>query len=365
MPGRAAGRFLAMSSGPFMLGTREAWPDMMPAASVVDVARPTPAEQRAAWLAALSPGAEQTADRLTGQFDFDAATIRDVARSAAGSGDGPAPEGRLPQLWDACTAICRPRMDALAQPIESRVGTWEDLVLPGSELSLLHRIATRSATAPWCTTAGDSPTGSTGAWESPRCSPAPRHRQDHGRRGARRRPRPRALRDRPVARVVSKYIGETEKNLRRVFDAAEEAAAVLLFDEADALFGKRTEVKDGHDRYANIEINYLLQRMEYYRGVAILATNMQPGLDHGLPAPAALRAHVPVPRRDRAPRDLVKGVPAADPDGQARPGPARRAHRHRRNDQQHRTQRGLPRRPRRGGREGNGASSSRIEASVP
>ena len=75
--------------------------------------------------------------------------------------------------------------------------------------------------------------------------------------------------------MVSKYIGETEKNLRRVFDAAEEGGAVLLFDEADALFGKRSEVKDSHDRYANIEVSYLLQRMEAYRGLAILTTNMQ------------------------------------------------------------------------------------------
>jgi SpoVK/Ycf46/Vps4 family AAA+-type ATPase len=78
---------------------------------------------------------------------------------------------------------------------------------------------------------------------------------------------------------VSKYIGETEKNLRRLFDAAENGGAILFFDEADALFGKRSEVKDSHDRYANIEINYLLQRMEAYRGLAILATNMKSALD--------------------------------------------------------------------------------------
>jgi SpoVK/Ycf46/Vps4 family AAA+-type ATPase len=84
--------------------------------------------------------------------------------------------------------------------------------------------------------------------------------------------------------VVSKYIGETEKNLQKVFDAAEESGAVLLFDEADALFGRRSEVKDSHDRYANIEISYLLQRMEAYRGLAILTTNMKTLLD-----PAFLR----------------------------------------------------------------------------
>jgi SpoVK/Ycf46/Vps4 family AAA+-type ATPase len=82
-----------------------------------------------------------------------------------------------------------------------------------------------------------------------------------------------------LSSVVNKYIGETEKNLRRVFDAAEQGGAILLFDEADALFGKRTEVKDSHDRYANIEVSYLLQRMEAYRGLAILTTNRKESLD--------------------------------------------------------------------------------------
>ena len=82
-----------------------------------------------------------------------------------------------------------------------------------------------------------------------------------------------------LASIVNKYIGETEKNIRRVFDAAERSGAILFFDEADALFGKRTEVKDSHDRFANIEINYLLQRMEAYRGLAILATNRRAALD--------------------------------------------------------------------------------------
>jgi len=79
--------------------------------------------------------------------------------------------------------------------------------------------------------------------------------------------------------VVNKYIGETEKNLGRVFDAAEQANVVLLFDEAEALFGKRSEVKDAHDRYANIEIGYLLQRMEAYPATTILATNLRHHLD--------------------------------------------------------------------------------------
>jgi SpoVK/Ycf46/Vps4 family AAA+-type ATPase len=79
--------------------------------------------------------------------------------------------------------------------------------------------------------------------------------------------------------VVSKYIGETEKNLNRLFSEAETSNAILFFDEADALFGRRSEVKDAHDRYANIEINYLLQRMEEFQGLAILATNQRKNID--------------------------------------------------------------------------------------
>jgi SpoVK/Ycf46/Vps4 family AAA+-type ATPase len=82
-----------------------------------------------------------------------------------------------------------------------------------------------------------------------------------------------------LSAIVSKYIGDTEKNLRLIFDAAEESGAILLFDEADALFGKRSEVRDSHDRFANIEVGYLLQRMEAYRGLAILTTNLRDSLD--------------------------------------------------------------------------------------
>ncbi len=82
-----------------------------------------------------------------------------------------------------------------------------------------------------------------------------------------------------LSRVVSKYIGETEKNLQAVFTAAEHSNAILFFDEADALFGKRSQVKDAHDRYANIEIGYLLQQMEEYDGIALLATNLRANMD--------------------------------------------------------------------------------------
>jgi SpoVK/Ycf46/Vps4 family AAA+-type ATPase len=82
-----------------------------------------------------------------------------------------------------------------------------------------------------------------------------------------------------LSQVVSRYIGETEKDLRHIFEAAEEGGAVLFFDEGDALFGKRNEIKDSHDRYANIEVSYLLQKMEEYRGLTILATSMKDAID--------------------------------------------------------------------------------------
>ncbi|MCR0982752.1 ATP-binding protein [Roseomonas pecuniae] len=83
-----------------------------------------------------------------------------------------------------------------------------------------------------------------------------------------------------LSALVSKYIGETEKNLRAAFEAAEASGAVLLFDEADALFGRRSEVKDSHDRYANQQASYLLQRMESFRGLAVLTTNFREAIDN-------------------------------------------------------------------------------------
>jgi SpoVK/Ycf46/Vps4 family AAA+-type ATPase len=159
------------------------------------------------------------------------------------------------------------------------MATWDDLVLPESVLALLREIAihVRQRTRVYehwgmaskgrrglgisALFAGASGTGKTMAAEVL----ANELRLDLYRID--------------LSSLVSKYIGETEKNLRKVFDAADDGGTILLFDEADALFGKRSEVKDSHDRYANIEVSYLLQRMEAYRGLAILTTNMKEDLD--------------------------------------------------------------------------------------
>ena len=132
-----------------------------------------------------------------------------------------------------------------------------------------------------------------------------------------------------LATVVDKYIGETEKNLDRIFAEADDVNGILLFDEADALFGQRSEVRDSHDRYANIEVAYLLQRMESFDGLAVLSTNLRSNIDEAFtrrldvvvdfpmpdadPAPAALGAAAsrrsPL-RRRRRPRLLRRGVRA-------------------------------------------------------
>ena len=120
-----------------------------------------------------------------------------------------------------------------------------------------------------------------------------------------------------LSSVVSKYIGETEKNLSQIFEVAETANAVLFFDEADALFGKRSEVKDAHDRYANIEVSYLLQRMETYSGIAILASNFRQNLDQAFTRRLHVSIEFPLPNvgdRERIWRLLLPDNVPQDPD---------------------------------------------------
>ena len=111
--------------------------------------------------------------------------------------------------------------------------------------------------------------------------------------------------------VVSKYIGETEKNLSAIFREAETSNAILFFDEADALFGKRSEVKDAHDRYANIEINYLLQRMEEFAGLVILATNLRKNIDEAFFRRMHFAVEFPFPDEERRYR-LLNGLDDID-----------------------------------------------------
>ena len=270
-------RLLARLGGVVFLDTRDIWQGLAQSSLPVDVSKPTAAEQRAAWSAALGEAAGETPALLTGQFNLGLSGIQQIARQVLSE---PATEERPlhDRLWDACLASTRPRLDTLAQRLEPKA-TWDDIVLPAAETGLLRQIAAQvgqrsTVYQSWgfgekmsrglgisALFTGDSGTGKTMAAEVI----ANELRLNLYRID--------------LSAVVSKYIGETEKNLRRLFDAAEDGGAILFFDEADALFGKRSEVKDSHDRYANIEINYLLQRMEAYRGLAILATNMKSALD--------------------------------------------------------------------------------------
>ena len=192
--------------------------------------------------------------------------------------DAVSPAQLQERVWAACREAARGGLDSLAQRVDSDAG-FDDLVLPQSQLLLLQEIAQhlRHRTTVYdewgmsgktargqglCVLfTGETGTGKTLAAEAiANEAKLDLYRID-------------------LATVVSKYIGETEKNLKGVFDAAEASGAVLLFDEADALYGKRSDVKDSHDRYANIEIAYLLQRVEAYRGLAILTTNFRSALD--------------------------------------------------------------------------------------
>jgi AAA+ superfamily predicted ATPase len=116
-----------------------------------------------------------------------------------------------------------------------------------------------------------------------------------------------------LATVVSKYIGETEKNLDKIFREAEDSNSILFFDEADAIFGKRSEVRDSHDRYANIEIAYLLQKMEEYQGIVILATNLRKNLDESFARRMHFSAEFPFPEEGDRYRIWQKAFPKEAP----------------------------------------------------
>jgi hypothetical protein len=243
------------------------------------------AERRAVWADSIGPLAARmngALDAISDQFNLDTAAIHSAAAAlalhdadAAGATDD-AGLGRA--AWRIGRSHARRSLEQLARRIDPKAD-WDSLVLPEAQTHTLQQIATHvrhriTVLERWgfatrysrglgltALFAGTSGTGKTMAAE------VLAHTLDLD------------LFQIDLAGLVSKYIGETEKNLRRVFDAAEDSGAILLFDEADALFGKRSEVKDSHDRYANLEVSYLLQRMEAYRGLAILTTNMRHAID--------------------------------------------------------------------------------------
>jgi hypothetical protein len=273
----ALARFIDQCQVPVILMQQEhrVWGSR--SALTIDVEPLMPVEQAQIWRMSLEQNQMATAtgeiDRLVSTFNLNAQMIQTVVSqtkniSANGSD----------RLWQNCLEQARPRFDGLAQQIQSQLG-WEDLVLPEKEIAVLQTISahvrqrskvyeqwgfgakSRRGLGISALFAGASGTGKTLAAEVLANElHLDLHRID-------------------ISAVVSKYIGETEKNLRKIFDAAESGGAILLFDEADALFGKRSDVKDSHDRYANMEVAYLLQRIEAYRGLAILTTNLKDSID--------------------------------------------------------------------------------------
>ncbi len=293
---------LAEDDGVTMMGGTVNWP--MPSSMVTDVvvipfAPPEFRQRRLCWQTQLaSQGIEITThdlNALAGRFHLTPHQIEQTVVSATGlawlrAENIPSPD----DLFAAARSQFSRALDGVAHKV-TPVYTWDHLVLPEDVLEQLREMCARVAQQPrvmeeWgfgqklsqgkgisALFTGASGTGKTMAAEViANTLKLDLYRID-------------------LSGVVSKYIGETEKNLSRIFDAAENTSAILFFDEADALFGKRSEVRDSHDRYANIEISYLLQKMETYEGITILATNLRQNMDEAFLRRLAFIVQFPFP----------------------------------------------------------------------
>ena len=281
----SARQFLENVGGPLMLASREPFSLQRPVLRF-RIDKPVPTEQKQLWDRVLPPEEDpEVSGLLADQFRFSAKAIARTANMAAANGTS---------VREACRTQVRPKLEDLAQRISCKAG-WSELVLPPTQIETLHHVLAhvrhrmtvhetwgfaengRRGLGVSALFTGESGTGKTLAAEVLAHELSlDLYRVD-------------------LASVVSKYIGESEKNLRQIFDAAEEGGVALLFDEADALFGKRTEVKDSHDRYANIQVNYLLQRLEAFQGLAILTTNFKASLDRAFQRRLRFTIHFPFP----------------------------------------------------------------------
>ncbi|NET68724.1 MAG: ATP-binding protein [Moorea sp. SIO1G6] len=284
-PGRelALSQFININNTPLILSSNDRKIDCQRTLVNFDIPPLSHQEQYDLWEYHLGSAAAELngqIKRIAVQFNLNHATIQSacdqfkIKNSKLKIQESP----HSTQLWDFCRHQARNQLEHLAQPINA-TATWEDLVLPTPQRLQLGDIATHllhrfKVYQEW----GFAHKGDRGLGISALF---------YGASGTGKTMAAEVLANEfrlslyriDLSRVVSKYIGETEKNLRRIFDCAETGFAILLFDEADALFGKRTQVKDSHDRNANIEVSYLLQRMEAYQGLAILTTNFQSALD--------------------------------------------------------------------------------------
>lgn len=245
----------------------------------LEVAKPTLEERKQLWKNGIESYNETEIHKIATHFDLNAAQIQAV--HAEFNQQILATENAQTThktLWEICRKQAAVSLQGLAEKIHPKA-SWQQLVLPESQMKSLreivihfkqrHQVYYQWGFANKYSTGlgiGALFSGSSGTGKSFAAEIIANelgldlYRID-------------------LSTLVSKYIGETEKNLKKIFDTAESSGAVLLFDEADAIFGKRSEVKDSHDRYANLEISYLLQKMEAYRGLVILTTNLKNAID--------------------------------------------------------------------------------------
>ena len=283
---------------------------------ILEVNVPTKGEQLQLWQTALGDAATNLETELASlayQYNLDLPSIQTICAQTLTELDlSKTATQLLPSLRQNCHLLVRPTLQGLAQHIETKAD-WEDLILPEKEKNTLEEIVAqvtycKKVSADWgwvekgqrgqamvVVFAGASGTGKTMAAELiGKRTGLDVYRID-------------------LAAVVSKYIGETEKHLSKIFDGAEKGGAILLFDEGDALFGKRTEVKDSRDRYANLSVSYLLQRLEVYGGLAIITTNWEESLDKAFKRRFRHIVKFPIP--DKETRKLLwqKIFPKATP----------------------------------------------------
>jgi len=284
----------------------------------ISVARPAYGQRLALWRRELDAAALEEASglpALAGRYRLSSQQIRAGARAAADMAwqrDAARPLITMHDLYAAARDQTGRDLDGFARRIASRHG-WEDLVLPADRLAQLRELCDqfkyryvvydewgfgRQAALGRGLSAlfsGPSGTGKTMAAE------------------VIARELELDLFKIDLSGVVSKYVGETEKNLSRIFEAARDSNAILFFDEADALFGKRTETRDAHDRYANIEVSYLLQKIEEYDGVAILTTNLRQNLDDAFLRRLQFSVEFPFPDEEARLRIWQQMIPAGAP----------------------------------------------------
>ncbi|GAB4569843.1 MAG: ATP-binding protein [Anaerolineae bacterium] len=316
---------IELATGPVFVGASSAWdppPELAARLTVVTFPMPDFAQRHELWRRFLSGNGYRPLDdadvaELADRFRFTPGTMRRAIQAASQAREAAGTDGHqidLESLFDACRAQSSARMSALAQKI-TPLYSWEDIILPHDVMAHLREVCAHARFRhrvfdEWgfrgkislgkglsVLFVGPSGTGKTMAAEII----ARELRLD--------------LYKIDLSAVVSKYIGETEKNLRAIFDEAERSHVVLFFDEADSVFGKRSEVKDAHDRYANIEINYLLQKIEEYEGIVILASNFQKNIDEAFTRRMRFIVEFPFPEEEDRYRIWRRIFPADTPLG--------------------------------------------------